>query len=106
DGEHSMCLLLVDIDNFKRINDSLGHQTGDKLLISLARRLRNSLPSGGILARFASNEFAVLLGNTILEEGQGVALQLLRPLDKPMFVDNQLINVTASVGLAYAPLHG
>ncbi|MDN5635548.1 MAG: diguanylate cyclase, partial [Brevibacterium sp.] len=43
------------------INDSLGHQTGDKLLISLARRLRNSLSSGGSLARFASNEFAVLL---------------------------------------------
>ena len=106
DGEYSMCLLLVDIDNFKRINDSLGHQTGDKLLISLARRLRNSLHSGGILARFASNEFAVLLDDTSLEDGQGVAQQLLRTLDKPMFVDNQLINVTASVGLACAPLHG
>ncbi|NON23463.1 GGDEF domain-containing protein, partial [Klebsiella pneumoniae] len=68
DGESSMCLLLVDIDNFKRINDSLGHQTGDKLLISLARRLRNSLHSGGILARFASNEFAVLLDDTSLED--------------------------------------
>ncbi len=106
DGESAMCLLLVDIDNFKRINDSLGHQTGDKLLISLARRLRNSLHSGGILARFASNEFAVLLDDTSLEDGQGVALQLLSTLDKPMFVDNQLINVTASVGLACAPLHG
>lgn len=99
-------LLLVDIDNFKRINDSLGHQTGDKLLISLARRLRNSLSAGGSLARFASNEFAVLLEDTCLEDGQQVAQQLLRTLDKPMFVDNQLISVTASVGLACAPLHG
>ncbi|MCG8296140.1 MULTISPECIES: putative bifunctional diguanylate cyclase/phosphodiesterase [Pseudomonas] len=106
DSNTPICLLLVDIDNFKRINDSLGHQTGDKLLISLARRLRNSLSSGGSLARFASNEFAVLLDDTSLEDGQGVAQQLLRTLDKPMFVDNQLINVTASVGLACAPLHG
>ncbi|MBK5000773.1 EAL domain-containing protein [Pseudomonas sp. S31] len=105
-GDNPICLLLVDIDNFKRINDSLGHQTGDKLLVSLARRLRNSLNADGMLARFASNEFAVLLDNTSPEDGQGVAQQLLHTLDKPMFVDNQLINVTASVGLACAPLHG
>jgi diguanylate cyclase (GGDEF)-like protein/PAS domain S-box-containing protein len=104
DSDSPICLLLVDIDNFKRINDSLGHQTGDKLLISLARRLRNSLSAGGSLARFASNEFAVLLDDTDLESGQLVASQLLATLDKPMFVDNQLISVTGSVGLACAPL--
>ena len=106
DSDSPISLLLVDIDNFKRINDSLGHQTGDKLLISLARRLRNSLSASGSLARFASNEFAVLLDDTDLESGQQVASQLLATLDKPMFVDNQLISVTGSVGLACAPLHG
>ncbi|NVZ35331.1 EAL domain-containing protein [Pseudomonas sp. A4002] len=106
DSDSPISLLLVDIDNFKRINDSLGHQTGDKLLISLARRLRNSLTASGSLARFASNEFAVLLDDTDLETGQQVASQLLATLDKPMFVDNQLISVTGSVGLACAPLHG
>ena len=98
-------LLLVDIDNFKRINDSLGHQTGDKLLASLARRLRNTLPSGSVLARFASNEFAVLL-DASAAESQAVAHKLLQTLDKPLFVDNQLINVTGSIGLASAPEHG
>jgi len=106
DSDSPISLLLVDIDNFKRINDSLGHQTGDKLLISLARRLRNSLSSGGSLARFASNEFAVLLDDADMETGQQVASQSLATLDKPMFVDNQLISVTGSVGLACAPLHG
>lgn len=106
DSDTPISLLLVDIDNFKRINDSLGHQTGDKLLISLARRLRNSLSPSGSLARFASNEFAVLLDNTDLETGQQIACQLLMTLDKPMFVDNQLISVTGSAGLACAPLHG
>lgn len=106
DIETPISLLLVDIDNFKRINDSLGHQTGDKLLISLARRLRNSLSPSGILARFASNEFAVLLDDTGPEDGLRIASQVLTTLDKPMFVDNQLISVTGSVGLACAPLHG
>ncbi|MDU8498683.1 EAL domain-containing protein [Pseudomonas syringae] len=106
DTDTPMSLLLVDIDNFKRINDSLGHQTGDKLLISLARRLRNTLSPSDVLARFASNEFAVLLDNTDQEAGQATASQVLATLDKPMFVDNQLISVTGSVGLACAPLHG
>ncbi|RMP76975.1 Sensory box/GGDEF domain/EAL domain protein [Pseudomonas syringae pv. actinidiae] len=106
DTDTPMSLLLVDIDNFKRINDSLGHQTGDKLLISLARRLRNTLSPTDVLARFASNEFAVLLDNTDQEAGQATASQVLATLDKPMFVDNQLISVTGSVGLACAPLHG
>ncbi|MEK1908378.1 MAG: EAL domain-containing protein, partial [Pseudomonas sp.] len=100
------CLLLVDIDNFKRINDSLGHQTGDKLLMSLARRLRNSLKRNTCLARFASNEFAVLLDGADEQGGLRLAAEILQTLDKPLFVDNQLINVTGSVGLACAPEHG
>jgi diguanylate cyclase (GGDEF)-like protein/PAS domain S-box-containing protein len=99
-------LLLVDIDNFKRINDSLGHQTGDKLLISLARRLRNSLTPSGMLARFASNEFAILLETADLAGAQQLAHQVLHTLDKPLFVDNQLISVTGSVGVASTPEHG
>ncbi|MGQ7959687.1 putative bifunctional diguanylate cyclase/phosphodiesterase [Pseudomonas sp. SP16.1] len=99
-------LLLVDIDNFKRINDSLGHQTGDKLLAALARRLRNSLGAQGSLARFASNEFAILLDNNDQEAGQRVAQLVLQTLDKPLFVDNQLISITGSLGLALAPQHG
>ena len=99
-------LLLVDIDNFKRINDTLGHQTGDKLLVSLAKRLRNSFGVEGTLARFASNEFAILIDDCQSERGQQIAQQVLMTLDKPLFVDNQLINVTGSVGLACSPEHG
>ncbi len=102
----SLGLLLVDIDNFKRINDSLGHQTGDKLLSALARRLRNSLGAKGTLARFASNEFAILLDGGDQDMGLRVAHQVLQTLDKPLFVDNQLISITGSLGLALAPEHG
>ncbi len=105
-ADKPISLLLVDIDNFKRINDSMGHQTGDKLLISLARRLRNSLSPNGILARFASNEFAILVDDADLASAQQLAHQVLNTLDKPLFVDNQLISVTGSVGLARTPEHG
>jgi len=101
-----LSLLLVDIDNFKRVNDSLGHQSGDKLLTCLAQRLRHSLPSDANLARFASNEFAVLLEDTDLAAGEVIAHQVLHLLDQPLFIDNQAISLTASVGLACAPLHG
>ncbi|MBC7199381.1 MAG: EAL domain-containing protein [Pseudomonas balearica] len=104
--EPRLCLLLVDIDNFKRINDSLGHQTGDKLLSNLARRLRNSLASGTVLARFASNEFAILLDDQEVDDALRLADQVLHTLDRPLFVDKQLISVSASLGLACAPLHG
>jgi diguanylate cyclase (GGDEF)-like protein/PAS domain S-box-containing protein len=101
-----LSLLLVDIDNFKRVNDSLGHQSGDQLLTCLAQRLRHSLPSDANLARFASNEFAVLLEDTDLAAGQVIAHQVLHLLDQPLFIDNQAISLTASVGLACAPRHG
>ncbi|MBF0676463.1 EAL domain-containing protein [Pseudomonas sp.] len=99
-------VLLIDIDNFKRINDSLGHETGDKLLISLARRLRNSLASTTSLSRFASNEFAVLLDAETDQAAEDIAQQLLQLLDLPLFVANQLITVTATLGLAFFPRHG
>lgn len=59
-----------------------------------------------MLARFASNEFALLLDDMDLEAGQRLAQQVLRTLDKPLFVDKQLISVSGSIGLACAPLHG
>ena len=105
-GIAPVSLLLVDIDNFKRINDTLGHQTGDKLLVSLAKRLRNSFSGEGTLARFASNEFAILLDNCESTRGQLIAQQVLETLDKPLFVDNQLIIISGSVGLACSPEHG
>ena len=106
DAPPPVSLLLVDIDNFKRINDSLGHQTGDKLLISLAERLSVSIDSGGILARFASNEFAMLMAVADLAAAQHLAQQVLHSLEQPIFVDSHLISITGSVGLACAPEHG
>ncbi|MCJ8170333.1 sensor domain-containing phosphodiesterase [Atopomonas sediminilitoris] len=99
------CLMLLDVDNFKRINDSLGHQTGDKLLMALAKRLNNCVRQTGKLARFAGNEFAVLLEACSLEDAHIVAAEVLDTLSKPLFFDNQLINLTVSMGLACSAEH-
>lgn len=68
--------------------------------------MRNGLSREGVLARFASNEFALLFDDMSLEEGQRLANQVLSTLDKPLFVDKQLISVSGSLGLACTPLHG
>lgn len=105
-SSQSTALLLLDIDNFKRINDSLGHATGDKLLQAVALRLRNSLGEPHLLARLAGNEFAVLLRNLDAALPKQRAYHLLNTLEKPLFVDNQLINLQCSAGLALTPEHG
>ncbi len=99
-------LLLVDINNFKRINDSLGHRLGDKLLAKLARRLTNTLATPGLIARFASNEFALLIEHFDHENSLQLAKQVLNSLDKPLYIDSQLISITGSAGVACSPQHG
>lgn len=103
--EH-LALLLVDVDNFKRINDSFGHNIGDKLLVRLAQRLHSALGLHGFVARFASNEFAILMYETDFESGLALAQQLVCSLDDPICIDDQQINISGSVGLACAPIHG
>jgi diguanylate cyclase (GGDEF)-like protein/PAS domain S-box-containing protein len=100
------CLMLIDIDHFKRINDSLGHEAGDNLLVSLARRLQSSLGQSTLIARIASNEFAVLLEQMDAQEGLEVASALLSMLEKPIYVESQPTLVSCSVGLTVTPDHG
>ncbi|MDN3234162.1 GGDEF and EAL domain-containing protein [Pseudomonas sp. WAC2] len=100
------CLMLIDIDHFKRINDSLGHEAGDNLLVSLARRLQSSLGQSTLIARIASNEFAVLLEQMDTQEGLDVASALLSMLEKPIYVESQPTLVSCSIGLTVTPDHG
>src|SRR5260370_23638961 len=60
-GDYSFAVLFLDVDRFKIINDSLGHRTGDEVLIAIARRLKTGLRSGATIARFGADEFAILL---------------------------------------------
>jgi diguanylate cyclase (GGDEF)-like protein len=99
-------LLMVDLDQFKEVNDSLGHEVGDRLLIELARRLSRELRHFDTVARLGGDEFAVLLSDTADQSSsQGAALRLLELCREPFEIDGLQLQVGASIGIALAPLH-
>ena len=103
----SLVLMIVDLDDFKAVNDTLGHAYGDRLLQEVARRLRDALGPRDTLARLGGDEFAVLLiGPGDVAAGRQVAEQLVAALDAPFELDDILLHVRASVGLACHPAHG
>ena len=99
-------LLFIDLDHFKRVNDSLGHLAGDVLLQTLAQRLRQLLRTSDLVARFGGDEFLVLLpGPLPLEAVQDVAQKVLAAFAVPLLLEGRPISVTPSVGIALYPLH-
>jgi diguanylate cyclase (GGDEF)-like protein len=103
----SIPLLLLDLDQFKEVNDSFGHQQGDALLISVAERLRTAVPASAVVARLGGDEFAVLpeIGTTI-EDAARIAQRIGRSLESPVVLESWLqIQTGASVGIASYPEH-
>jgi diguanylate cyclase (GGDEF)-like protein len=105
DGE--IALMLIDLDRFKEINDSLGHTYGDKLLCQVGPRLRSALRDGDTVARLGGDEFAVLLPSVDgVAEAQTVAARLREALHRPFDVDGVALDVEASIGIVLSPWHG
>jgi diguanylate cyclase len=91
---------LLDIDNFKKLNDSLGHAAGDVALVKLAQHVRDSLRPVDVVARFGGEEFVVLLPGTPVEEGQKVLTRLQRELSASLFMhEGKEVFVTFSAGV-------
>ena len=99
-------LLLLDIDNFKEVNDSFGHQVGDGLLRQMGPRLREHLEAAHMIARLGGDEFAILLPGASTAEGARTAHALLRALERPFMSEDHALEVTASIGIAAFPEHG
>jgi diguanylate cyclase (GGDEF)-like protein len=101
DGEAgSAAVLFLDLDDFKTINDSLGHYVGDQLLIAVARRVESCVRPIDLPARLGGDEFAVLLRQTGVEEAQEIADRLVRAIEQPFVIDRREISIHASVGIA------
>jgi diguanylate cyclase (GGDEF)-like protein len=100
-------VLFVDLDNFKSVNDQLGHGAGDKILVRVATLLRRRLRDSDFLGRLGGDEFAVLLPRADAAQAETVAGQLLQAIAaEPAGVDGKAIAIAASIGIALIPDHG
>jgi diguanylate cyclase (GGDEF)-like protein len=99
-------LVLIDLDRFRSVNDTLGHLAGDRLLLQIADRLRLALPRGGEAARLGGDEFAVLLPTAdSTTSAQRVARHLVAELSSPLDLDGLTLVLEASAGVAVFPDH-
>jgi diguanylate cyclase (GGDEF)-like protein len=100
-----VAVMILDLDGFKEVNDTLGHQQGDALLVEVGARLAAAVGEGGVVARLGGDEFAVLLSGTEENAAVRVGRRLLRALEHPVALDGLEIEIGASLGLALAPRH-
>jgi diguanylate cyclase (GGDEF)-like protein len=103
----TIAVLLLDLDRFKEVNDTLGHQNGDHLLEQVGSRLRGALRTGDLVARLGGDEFAILLPDIHAEQAAiQVARGIVELLQQPFAIGDISVDVGGSIGIAIAPAHG
>lgn len=101
-----LTLFFVDLDRFKQVNDTFGHETGDELLVCLARRLENSVRKPDRAFRLGGDEFTLIVLGDNVEDAERLAARLLSVLSKPVTIGDLVIDfVTTSIGIASSPRH-
>lgn len=102
-----LAVLYIDVDYFKNINDSFGHQIGDQVLIKIAQELRNNLRMEDILGRLGGDEFVIVLADIKNKsEAHVVAQRIITQLKKPLLISNHVINTGVSIGISFYPESG
>src|SRR6202163_2838312 len=100
-GQHQVAVMFLDLDNFKNINDTLGHDAGDRLLQAVAQRLIKSTRFSDTVARLGGDEFAILLeGVATIAEVESMAAALIVGLEQPFALSESEVRVSASIGVA------
>ena len=97
-----LCVLALDLDGFKQVNDTYGHSAGDELLVETARRLRHTVRDGDTVARLGGDEFTVLLPEASSAEAEVIAERIHTGLAAPMEIDGQLLTTATSIGIGEA----
>lgn len=102
-----LAVMVLDMDRFKIINDSLGHDAGDEILKEISERIQEVLPNGAYLGRFSGDKFNIVLSKNVqIDEVIKVAKVILRHVAEPIFHSNQEFYVTASIGISFYPNDG
>ncbi len=102
-----IAILLFDIDDFKKVNDSLGHEVGDKLLIKISKELKLSLREGDLAARLGGDEFVVMLENIdSTSQIKLIAEKILQLINQPLMIMDHEMYVSASMGISTCPQYG
>ncbi|HEY8739113.1 MAG TPA: EAL domain-containing protein [Candidatus Dormibacteraeota bacterium] len=102
-----VALLLLDLDRFKEVNDTMGHAYGDLLLQQVASRIRNLLREADTVARLGGDEFAILPSGATAKEGAvRTAQKVVKAFEKPFIIDDRAFDIRASIGIALYPQHG
>jgi diguanylate cyclase (GGDEF)-like protein/PAS domain S-box-containing protein len=100
-------VILLDLDHFKVINDSLGHEAGDQLLQAVANRLRGVIKAHNVLARFGGDEFMILLPHILsADEAFEVSKEILNVMKEPITIYGQKFKISPSIGISLYPNHG
>ncbi|MEN9356672.1 MAG: hypothetical protein RL695_843, partial [Pseudomonadota bacterium] len=103
----SFALLYIDLDYFKKVNDTLGHAAGDVLLVEAGQRMALCIRESDTLSRFGGDEFAALLSEIDnLEEVEEIARRIVSTLDRPFELAQGMARISGSVGIAIYPQHG
>jgi diguanylate cyclase len=104
-ARQKVALLLLDLDRFKVVNDSLGHQVGDELLRAVVQRLRDNLREGRRIARLGGDELALLIEDfETTAELEAMATEIVRRFEARFVVGERQLSVTASIGIAAYPI--
>ena len=105
-GGGDLAVLMMDLDRFKEVNDTLGHASGDRLLQEVARRLLDALRAGDSIARLGGDEFGILLPGALPTAAIEVVERIRHAVNRPIMLDGLPVTVDASVGIAFHPADG
>lgn len=102
----SLALLMLDLDRFKEVNDTLGHQVGDALLVEIGLRLKETLREADTVARLGGDEFAILLSNTDEHQARVISEKIHTALEEMFHINDLKLYIKASIGIVLYPEHG
>ncbi|MCK4703943.1 MAG: diguanylate cyclase, partial [Gammaproteobacteria bacterium] len=105
-ADHHFIVLLIDLDRFKEVNDTLGHHIGDIVLQIAGERLQNTLRANDLVARLGGDEFGILLSDIHINKATIIVEKILEIFNKPFVVESHHLDIGLSIGIAEFPTHG